>query len=143
MSNCKLILSRHGISKTTFRTKLLNLFYTSKKSFSVEGVLECFSNSVNRATIYRALEDFETKGLIHKVPDKDGYKKYALCRQSECDSNSHNHNHGHFICFSCNQTFCLDQKTIPQLSCLKGFYVEDISLTVEGYCKDCYKINVK
>ena len=143
MIDCKLILSQHGISKTAFRTELLNLFYTSKKSFSVEGVLESFSNSVNKATIYRALEHFEKKGLIHKVPDKDGHKKYALCRHGECNSRSHNHNHGHFICFNCHQTFCLDQKTMPKLSCLKGFYVEGISLTAEGYCKDCYKINVK
>ncbi len=143
MIDCRLILSQHGINKTIFRTELLNLFYTSKKSFSAEGILENFSNSVNKVTIYRALEHFENKGLIHKVPDKDGHKKYALCRNNECNSDSHNHNHGHFICFNCNQTFCLDQKQLPKLVCLKGFYVKDLTLTAEGYCKDCYKISIK
>ena len=139
MIDSKLILSQSGISKTVFRTELLNLFYKSKKSFSVEGILENFSNSVNKATIYRALEDFENKGLIHKVPHKDGYKKYALCRQNECNTSSHNHNHGHFICFNCNQTFCLDETKFPDITCLKGFYVEEMKFTAEGYCKDCYQ----
>ena len=143
MIDCELILSQHGISKTVFRTELLSLFYKSEKSFSVEGVLESFSNTVNKVTVYRALEHFEKKGLIHQVPDKYGCKKYALCRHNECSSDSHNHNHGHFICFSCNQTFCLDQKKMPELTCLRGFYVEDLTLTAEGYCKDCYKNNVR
>ena len=135
--NYKLILSQHGISKTLFRTELLELFYKSKKSFSVEGILDKFSNSVNKVTIYRALENFESKGLIHQVPDKNGFKKYALCRKDECTAILHNHNHGHFICFKCNQTYCLDLVQLPKLSSLENFHVHNFNLTLEGLCKSC------
>ena len=139
MYDCKSILSKHGISKTQFRTELLNLFYKSKTSFSVDSILESFVHSVNKATIYRALDHFESKGLIHKVPDRNGLKKYALCSSNECSIGSHNHKHGHFICFSCNQTFCLDDMKMPEITCIKGFYVKEINFTAEGYCKDCIK----
>ena len=69
----------------------------------------------------------------------DGLQKYALCRAQECSVSYHNHNHGHFVCFNCDQTFCLDEMRLPEITCLKGFYVENLKLTAEGYCQDCYK----
>ena len=134
----KLILSKHGISRTRFRTDLLNVFYKTKKSFSIEEVEENFT-SINKATIYRALKHFEKKGLIHLVPTKNGLKKYALCNRKECSATAHNHNHGHFICYECDQTFCLDDVKSPDVSNLKGFHVKDLKLIVEGYCKECYQ----
>ena len=139
MNNIKLILSEHNISNTKFRTNLLNLFYSSERSLSVEDILNNFNSSINKVTIYRCLADFEKKGLIHKVPDNNNLKRYALCNQNECNSTSHSHNHGHFICYSCNQTFCLDKIKVPDTSYIKGFYVKELKLTAEGYCSDCYK----
>ncbi len=143
MSEYNYILSNNGISKTKFRTDLLNLFYESNKSLSIEDIMKIFSNSINKVTIYRALEHFENKGLIHRVPDKDNLKRYSLCRNNECSATSHNHNHGHFICYACNQTFCLEEMGSPEITCLKGFYVHELKLTAEGYCQDCYKLSIK
>tara|TARA_B000000475_G_scaffold216926_1_gene179407 strand:- start:54 stop:497 length:444 start_codon:yes stop_codon:yes gene_type:complete len=133
------ILSENGISRTQFRTELLNFFYSSEKSLSVEDILKHFDNSINKVTVYRSLESFEKKGLIHKVPDHNNLKRYSLCRENECSATLHNHNHGHFICYSCNQTFCLEELKSPDLTCMKGFYVQELKLTLEGYCQDCYK----
>tara|TARA_B100001758_G_scaffold50625_1_gene41138 strand:+ start:24481 stop:24924 length:444 start_codon:yes stop_codon:yes gene_type:complete len=132
------ILSKNGISRTQFRTELLNFFYSSNKSLSVDDILKYFDNSINRVTVYRSLESFESKGLIHRVPDYNNLKRYSLCRENECSSTLHNHNHGHFICYSCNQTFCLEEIKSPDITRLKGFYIQELKLTVEGYCKDCY-----
>ena len=65
--------------------------------------------------------------------------RYSLCRKEECSSSSHNHNHGHFICYSCNQTFCLEGVKYPEIISMKGFHVKEFKLTAEGYCKECYK----
>ena len=135
----KSILLENGINRTDFRTDLLNLFYSSKSSLSVENILKYFNNSINKVTVYRSLESFENKGLIHKVPDGKNLKKYSLCREGECNAASHNHNHGHFICYSCNQTFCLDDIKTPDVTFMKGFYIQELKLIAEGYCKDCYK----
>ena len=133
------ILSKNGISRTEFRTELLNIFYSSNISLSIEDILKHFNYSINKVTVYRSLDSFENKGLIHKVPDANNLKRYSLCRENECHANAHNHDHGHFICYSCNQTFCLEEIKSPEITCMKGFYVQELKLTAEGYCKDCYK----
>ena len=134
------ILSNNGISRTKFRIDLLKLFYTSKKSLSIENIFKFFSKSINKVTIYRALESFENKGLIHKVPDYNNLKRYSLCKIKECISGFHKHNHGHFICYSCDQTFCIEDIKSPDITNLKGFDVQELKLTLEGYCSSC-KIN--
>ena len=133
------VLQENGINRTDFRTDLLNLFYSTNISLSVDDVMRYFDNSINKVTVYRSLKSFEDKGLIHKVPDVNNFKRYSLCIENECNTNSHNHNHGHFICYSCNQTFCLDEIKSTELICMKGFYIQELKLTAEGYCKNCYK----
>ena len=123
------IFSQNGISCTQFRTELLNLFHSSSKSLSVNDIMNSFDNSINKVTVYRSLDRFENKGLIHKVPDANNLKRYSLCRENECHANAHNHNHGHFICYSCNQTFCLEEIKSPEITCIKGFYVQELKLT--------------
>ena len=133
------VLAKHSISRTKFRTDLLNLFYTSKVSLSIKDIMTYFNNSINKVTVYRSLESFEKKGLIHQVPGHNNLKRYSLCSIEECAENIHNHNHGHFICNACNKTFCLEEMRAPEITCIKGFYVEEVKLVAEGYCQDCYK----
>ena len=139
MHDPKLILSKNHINRTKFRTDLLNLFYTSSKSLSVEDIMSFFSKSINKATVYRSLDSFENKGLIHRVPDSNNCKRYSLCKDNECSATSHNHNHGHFICYSCNQTFCLEDIESPEIPSIKGFNIKELKLTFEGYCISCTK----
>ena len=139
MMNTELILSENGINKTKFRTDLLNLFYLTKGSLSVEDILNKFKKSINKVTVYRCLKSFEEKGLIHEVPDNNNLIRFALCNNKECDAKSHNHNHSHFLCSSCNQTFCLDSVKIPDINCIKGFFVRQVKLNIEGLCQNCFK----
>ena len=131
------ILSQNGISRTKFRTQLLSLFFTSKKSLSIKDILSYFNNSINKVTVYRSLASFENKGLIHKVPDSNNFKRYSLCKEEECNSSSHNHNHAHFLCYSCDQTFCIEYIKSLDITSLKGFQVKELKLTIEGHCSDC------
>tara|TARA_B100001741_G_C16514466_1_gene581432 strand:+ start:203 stop:646 length:444 start_codon:yes stop_codon:yes gene_type:complete len=133
----RFILSKNGINRTKFRINLLSLFFNSKKSLLIEDILKYFNYSINKATVYRSLDSFEKKGLVHKVPDSNNYKRYSLCKEEECSANSHAHNHGHFICYSCNQTFCIEDVKSPDIKQLKGFHVKELKLTLEGYCNDC------
>ena len=130
------ILNQYGLSKTPFRINLLKIFHESKKSLSIDEILNFTNQSINKVTVYRALESFEKKGLIHQVPDKNNLKRYSLCT-NQCSINEHNHKHGHFICDNCNETFCLDDMPNPDFSFLKGFYIKQLNLTLEGLCQKC------
>jgi Fur family transcriptional regulator, ferric uptake regulator len=131
------LLASHGLRKTMFRMELLKLFYESKNSLSVDEVVKSLSSSINKVTIYRALESFEKSGLTHLVPDRNKLTRYSLCPE-ECTADLHLHNHCHFICHSCDQTFCLDHVKSPDISDMKGFNVKKLTLTLEGYCQECY-----
>ncbi|MGC6428276.1 MAG: Fur family transcriptional regulator [Flavobacteriales bacterium] len=136
MKDVKKILSKSGLNKTKFRVNLLAFFYSSKKSLSIEEILQNFNHSVDRVTVYRCLESFEKKGLIHSVPDNNNLKRYSVCMEN-CNTNAHHHNHGHFICYSCDQTFCLDNVKTPEITSIDGFMIKEISLTAEGFCQNC------
>ena len=101
-------------------------------------IANSLSNSINKVTIYRALDAFENKGLIHQVPDIKNIKRYSLCNLDGCNTNSHYNSHGHFICYSCNQTFCLESISASNENLFKGFHVKEINLIAEGFCKNCY-----
>ena len=63
--------TKYSLKKTKFRKELYLLFYNSTNSLSVKFITKEFGSSVDKASIYRALDSFEKSGLIHKVPDKD------------------------------------------------------------------------
>lgn len=136
MNKIKSILAENNINKTKFRVDLLKLFY-SKKSLSVLEIFDYFNSTVNKVTIYRSLKSFEEKCLIHKVPDSKNFTRYSLCNKNECKNGSHAHNHGHFICYACEQTFCLESIKVENTNQLDGFKVENLKLVYEGYCNSC------
>jgi hypothetical protein len=66
----------------------------------------------DRVTVYRTLQTFVEKGIIHQIPTTDNSILYALCRHN-CEQGHHHDNHVHFICTNCDKTFCLDDVTVP------------------------------
>lgn len=136
MVNLELILQEHGLRKTTFRKELLAAFYKSNSSLTAEEIKKKVGAKSDRVTIYRALDAFEKKGLIHRVPDKNNLTRFALCHSS-CSAHLHTHNHAHFICNSCNETFCIEDIKVPLIIDSKGFQIKKSKLTLEGNCPSC------
>ena len=135
MNEYQIILKKHNLKSTIFRVKLLKFFMNCDSSLSFSEIKELIDSPVDKATIYRALESFEKKGLIHVVPNMGNETKYALC--SDCKIDIHKHEHAHFICKSCSNTFCVDlDKTIFNLS-LDGYLIDDVNLIMEGICRKC------
>ena len=130
------ILSKHNLSNTFFRRKLIELFYNTKHSLSVDDVMKALNLSINRVSVYRALESFEKNGLIHKVPNKKNVIKYALCRNG-CSSEKHIHNHPHLLCSNCKETYCLHDFKVPIIDNYNGFKIKSLNVFMEGNCIDC------
>ena len=129
-------LSAHGIRKTPPRIELLGLFISSKHGLSHKDIKERITSTQDNVTIYRTLNTFCEKGLIHKVPDSNNTAKYALCLP-KCTEKPHCNDHIHFICNKCNNTFCMNDTKIPEIQKTKGFKVKSLSITLEGECPDC------
>lgn len=93
-------------------------------------------HKAERTTLYRTIKTFEEKGLVHQINDGSGIAKYALC-EDKCTPNVHKDLHLHFHCTRCNETVCLTDHQIPQISLPKGYHAEDFNLVINGICNKC------
>ncbi|AZQ63298.1 transcriptional repressor [Flammeovirga pectinis] len=130
-------LIKHGVRKTSFRIELLEIFRNNRRGLSHRDIKSQVKSSTDKVTIYRALDTFLDKGIIHKVPDANNVSRYALTKTS---CNHKDHNHAHFICKKCEGTFCLNEFELPIYNDTKGFNIKNTNLILEGVCPDCSPI---
>ncbi len=129
------LLQKHELRKTPARSEILSLYIDTPHAMS-HGDVESQLDEMDRVTIYRTLATFEEKGIIHRAYDGGEAVKYALCH-SECTSHNHNDEHLHFSCNKCNNTYCLEGYSIPQVKAPEGYQMEEIYLFARGVCKNC------
>lgn len=128
------LLKRRGLSITEGRMRILDYFFKQQGALS-PGELEKRAGS-DRVTIYRTLQTFVEKGILHSIPSSDNQTRYALCKE-ECSSGNHQHHHIHFVCSQCGKTYCLDEVATPAVKLPKGYAVHQIEMLVQGTCRLC------
>ncbi|HAN65794.1 MAG TPA: Fur family transcriptional regulator [Chitinophagaceae bacterium] len=130
------ILKKNSLSVTEGRKKILELFIASEGALAHADIEKQTSNNFDRVTVYRTLQTFVEKGIIHQIPTTDNSVLYALCRHN-CEQGHHHDNHVHFICSNCDKTICLDDVTVPQVKLPEGFTPLQSAMVVTGICLDC------
>lgn len=130
------ILKRNHLSVTGSRQKILELFLHANGALEHADIEKRTGESFDRVTVYRTLQLFVEKGLIHLIPTTDNAIKYALCKE-DCEAGHHQDNHVHFICNKCSKTICLDDVTIPAVKLPKDFLPNHTEMVVTGVCGDC------
>lgn len=130
------ILKRNQLSVTDSRKKILELFQANKGALSHNDIEKKAAEKFDRVTIYRTLQTFVEKGIIHTIPTPDNSVLYALCKD-ECTKGHHHDNHVHFVCDICNVTYCLDSVVTPEVNLPEGFRPALIDVVVNGICKNC------
>ena len=136
MSQVDEILRRNNLSITNGRQKIMQLFLKSNGALAHADIEKKAGESFDRVTVYRTLQSFVEKGIIHLIPTKDNSIKYALCKD-DCEAGQHHDNHVHFICDECSKTICLDDVTVPQVKLPKGFTPQHAEMVVNGICEEC------
>jgi len=129
------ILKGSKLRITNSRTQVLNFFLKQKYAVPHSDI-ELELEALDRVTIYRTLNTFLEKGLIHEVNDGSGAIKYAVCAE-HCHEGHHHDNHVHFRCMKCKQTRCLESMVIPQMDLPQGYTFQQANLVIEGLCADC------
>lgn len=112
---------------------------------------------LDRVTLYRALDCLTEAGLAHKISGDDrsfrysaSANKFPIVNIAETSSQRVGtpHQHGHFKCNQCARVFCLEQNLYSQalqhqlqaslqLTTHRDFKIQDIDLTIKGWCADC------
>lgn len=137
MPNMKMdILKKNNLSITEGRKKILELFINSEGALAHADIEKNTGENFDRVTVYRTLQTFVEKGIIHLIPTTDNSILYALCKDN-CQAGHHQDNHVHFVCSECNKTICLEEVTVPQVKLPKGFVPEHAQMLVSGVCGEC------
>lgn len=131
------LLNKHHLKKTAPRLRVLSMM-SSRNTATSQPDLESVMNDIDRVTLYRILNAFEEKGIIHKVFDLNGTANYALCK-SHCDEGHHHDEHLHFNCTNCKNVYCLNDLNLPAINLPKGFQPDSFTLYATGLCPKCSK----
>lgn len=130
------ILKKNHMSITDSRVQILDLFYSQDGALAHADIEKKTGDGIDRVTIYRTLQTFEEKGIIHTIPTADNSVKYALCKE-QCAEGHHHDNHVHFICDDCGKTICLDDVLVPEVKLPKDFEPHQSNMVVNGICGEC------
>ncbi len=130
------ILRQSGLSVTDSRKKILDLFLATDGALAHADIEKNTSNTFDRVTVYRTLQTFVEKGIIHQIPTTDNSILYALCKHN-CEQGHHYDDHVHFICSHCDKTICLDDVTVPNVKLPQHFTKQQSAMVVTGVCGEC------
>lgn len=129
-------LKRNQLSITDSRKKILEMFLQRKGALAHADIEQQSGEEFDRVTIYRTLQTFVEKGIIHTIPSADNSVRYALCKD-DCSEGHHHDNHVHFMCDHCGTTYCLDHVTVPPVVLPSGFKVTQVDVVASGTCMKC------
>ena len=129
------ILRRKHLSVTDSRKKILSLFLGGSDALAHGDIEKKAGEKFDRVTIYRTLQTFVEKGIVHTIPTSDNAILYALCK--ECEEGHHHDDHVHFVCSNCAKTICLDDIVSPQITLPAGYKPDNVQVVINGVCKDC------
>lgn len=134
---CEALLQEHGYRLTPGRVALLMFLKSSKKPLSARDIQKQLTHTMDKVTLYRALEDFATSKIVAKINLQDTATYYEFLHED--------HHHHHIVCEkcgriedieNCNQTNL--QKEVLKHS--KSFTaINSHSLEFFGICKACDK----
>ncbi|MFZ6648734.1 Fur family transcriptional regulator [Undibacterium sp. TJN25] len=153
------MLRNSSVRATEARINVLAVLLDNRCALSHQEVQDALQ-SMDRVTLYRALDCLTDAGLTHKIAGDDRVYRYSTGGEHgdhQHASGTIQHQHGHFKCTRCTRVFCLDdehseQDADPAPPSLKqqlqatlratssrGFQSHDIELTIKGWCADCAK----
>lgn len=147
------LLHQHQLRFTKCRTDIISFFLNASFALSAKD-LEKNLPEYDRVTIYRTLNSFIEKNIIHPIPSDGGAALYGLsdnirkcleqAQQNTGEANSlhevaeaDHEDHIHFSCHSCGKTLCLPEQIIPNVSLPQGYQIKEVEMVVKGYCQSC------
>jgi Fur family ferric uptake transcriptional regulator len=134
-NNIAAVLRKKNLSITDSRRKILTLFLQSKDALAHGDIEKKAGEKFDRVTIYRTLQTFVEKGIVHTIPTSDNSVRYALCK--DCTEDHHHDDHVHFVCSYCHTTICLDDVVSPSIELPKGFTADNVQVVINGVCDGC------
>lgn len=131
------ILKKTSLRRTPVRLGVLELLARNHRPMAVTEILSKLKR-VDTVTVYRTLNTFVRKKVVHRVRGEDRSWLYALSD----DGPAPRHQHPHFVCENCGKVECLEDAHIPDsfiasLHVDKNYRVTYPEVVLHGMCPKC------
>ena len=131
-------LRRSGLRRTPVRAGVMEVLARGGRPMSVTQILGRLKG-VDTVTVYRTLNTFVRKKLVHRVRGENRSWLYAV---SDADLRPQ-HLHPHFVCDECGKVECLGQSEIPggleqSLGVSPQYAVRWPEVVLHGLCPRCH-----
>ncbi|MEM1358351.1 MAG: transcriptional repressor [Bacteroidota bacterium] len=117
---------------TPSKRAVLALLAQAGKAMSEDTIEEKLTIKINRATIYRILNQFLEDGIAHRIIAEDGKQYFAVLPNHD---DVHADHHFHFRCLKCQTIECLP--TSVDFSLPQGYQIESANCVLSGICREC------
>jgi Fur family ferric uptake transcriptional regulator len=145
-SSAENILKASGLRRTPVRMGVLQVLASGHHPLDAAEIIGKLPNPIDRVTVYRTLNTFVAKKIVHRVRGEDRSWRYAA---GAGDTHTHRqtapeHQHPHFVCDDCGDVACLEEANIPQnfvksMGVEKRYKVAYPEVTLHGSCPKCTK----
>ena len=135
------VLRDAGLRRTPVRAGVLDVLAASGGPLAVPQILEQLPAHTDAVTVYRTLNTFTRKKLVHRVRGEDRTWRYALGGAPPAPSSPHQH--PHFVCDACGGVECLEQSQIPK-TLVQSLRVDTrhavtyAEVVLHGVCPKCH-----
>ena len=138
MDNKKLenILTSKGVKPTANRMLVIKELERTSHPVNLAD-LEMSLYPMDKASIFRILELFSEKDIIHVIEDGSRSLKYELCHGKSHHTVSDQH--AHFYCEKCGSVECLEDIEVPSMDIPEKYKVKSVNLMFKGICSKCNK----
>ncbi|MEQ7800470.1 transcriptional repressor [Pedobacter sp. ASV1-7] len=132
------LLKEHDLKHTKQRVRVLEEIALDTAAISQPNLEKKLGKEIDRVTLYRILNTYEEKGILHRIMDMHGTANYAIC-SSSCTEDHHHDEHVHFNCTNCFKIYCLEVEA-PRIKMPEGFTAKTVSSIAYGICNKCNAI---
>ncbi|MEM7783328.1 MAG: Fur family transcriptional regulator [Planctomycetota bacterium] len=131
----KTAIRETGLRATPARIATLTLLQDASSPLTHAEVAEKLHDlGVDKATVFRNLNDLATAGLLRRTELGDRVWRFELANDGKGDGSAH----PHFICVDCGSVSCMDEVKLTAGSLrLSQEFGEVTEILLRGHCNDC------
>ena len=127
-----------GLRRTPVRVGVLGILVAAEHPMDVPAILGKLGEQTEAVTVYRTLNTFTRKKLIHRVRGDERSWLYAFGEPQDNKA----HRHPHFVCDECGKVDCLGESVIPtnmvrSLGVGSDYQVSYPEVVLHGLCPKC------
>lgn len=135
------LLRGAALRRTPVRVAVLDVLSVGGSPMGVPQILAKLPGHTDAVTVYRTLNTFTRKKLVHRVRGEDRTWRYALSSPRPLPEDRP-HPHPHFVCEACGAVECMEEAELPRnfirsLRVDAQYEVHYSEVLLHGVCPRC------